>query len=96
MFRTLLKAAIVVTGLVTAAPLMAQQPTPAPAPRAFVARPHRMMMAGPRRRRFRRGRRRGRAMMMGRFRGSRMQAMRMRGMRMRAMRMRYMRNRAMI
>ena len=87
MFRNLLKAAIVAAGLCTAAPLMAQQPQPmAPAPRAFVARPHRMFMAGPRRRRFRRPRRRGRAMMMGRFRGQRRHAMRMR----------YMRNRAMI
>ena len=85
MFRNLLKAAIVAAGLFAAAPLVAQQPM-APAPRAFVARPHRMFMAGPRRRRFRRPRRRGRAMMMGRFRGQRMHAVRMR----------YMRNRAMI
>ena len=97
MFRNVLKAAIVAAGLFTAAPLMAQQPQPvAPAPRAFVARPHRMFMGGPRRRRIRRGRRRGRAMMMGRFRGARMGALRMQGMRMHAMRTRYVRSRALI
>ena len=90
MFRTLMKAAIVAAGLFTAAPLMAQQPQPmAPAPRAFVARPHRMAMQGPRRRRIRRRRRR--VMMMRRMQGTRMHAMRMR-----AMRTRYMRNRALI
>lgn len=89
MLRNVMKAAIVAIGLMTAAPLMAQQPAPvAPAPRhGFVARPRRAVQ-GPRRRRIRRHRRRS----MMRRQGLR----RARMMRMHAMRTRYFRNRTMI
>ena len=97
MLRNVMKAAMVAIGLLTAAPLMAQQPAPiAPAPQhGFVARPGRAFQGGPRRRRIRRHRRR----IMMRRQGMRRMGMgpgRAGMMRMRAMRMRYFRNRSMI